>query len=199
MADHPPHPEPDDAPHRQPWEVLARTELLDAWPWLRVYREHVRLPTGVEIADYYRIDMPAYVEIFAVTTDSRVAMVEHYKHGPGMASLELPAGYVEDQRDGNAPINSARRELLEETGLVAPTWQPLGRFFIDGNRGCGWMIGFLATGAVYHQRPQLESTEVLVARLLPLAEVRDLWMSGKMMNVAAAALIGLALAHLSTP
>ena len=93
----------------KPWHVLSHDELLDCSPWLRVSAEHVRLPNGHEIEAFYRIEMPEWAQVFALTDEGRVAMIEHYKHGPGMMSLELPAGLLDA---GEAPEAAARRELL---------------------------------------------------------------------------------------
>lgn len=177
------------------WQIINQQTIADATPWLQVVKEHVQLPNGVEISDFYRVLMPAYVMIFALTQNRQVVTISHYKHGPQVVSLELPAGYVEaDEAD---PLATAQRELREETGMIADNWKPLGRFFIDGNRGCGWMHGFLATNATQQHQQALESTELLTMRLRPIEKLRATWLAGGVQNVAASALIGLALAHLA--
>lgn len=178
------------------WEVLACEEVGSWWPWVRVFRDHVRLPNGVEMPNFLRIDMVNYVQIFAVTKDQQVGMVEQYRHGPGMVTLELPAGGIEAESDDETPLASAKRELLEETGMVAETWRFLGKYFVDGNRGCGWMYAFLATQAEQVQDAQPEATEWLQPRLLPLEQVRQLWLDGTINSIGSAATLGLAFAHL---
>ncbi len=177
----------------QPWNVLAGQVLLDRWPWLRVWIEQVRLPNGHEISDYYRVELPEWAQVFAVTDDEHVAMIEHYKHGAGVFSLELPAGYIED---GEAVEDAARRELLEETGLAASGWQYLGRYFIDGNRGCGATHVFLARDARQVASPHLEASEIMVQHRLTLAEVRAAWLGGRIQNMSTLGAVGLALAAL---
>ncbi len=179
----------------KPWHVLSNTVLLDCSPWLRVFREHVRLPNGVELPDYYRIDLPDWTQIFAVLDDGRVAMIRHYKHGPGETSLELPAGYLDP---GESPNEAARRELLEETGLVADDWRSLGRYFIDGNRGCGETHIFLARGARQVSAPRLEASEVMEQHFLTLDEVRAAWLGGQLRNTGTLGAVGLALAALES-
>ncbi|MBI5929568.1 MAG: NUDIX hydrolase [Chloroflexi bacterium] len=181
--------------HKIAWETLSRTEMFDASPWLRVYREHVRMPNGVEIPDFYHVYMSNYTMTFALTDDQQVAMVEMYKQGSRQVMLELPAGGIEDD-EADDTLKAAKRELLEETGMVASHWTPLGKFSMDSNHGCGWMYAYLATGAVQQQGQDLDDTELLAAHLIPLDEVRQMWMSGKINGISSAALIGLALAHL---
>jgi ADP-ribose pyrophosphatase len=174
------------------WQILSQHVLYDGLPWLRLSSEHVRLPNGVEITDFYRIEMRSYVSIFALTKDHQVALVEHYKHGPGMVSLELPAGYIEE---GDDPLETAKRELREETGLTGEDWLPLGRYFIDGNRGCGWNYGFLVQNVCLVGEPQLENTEVMTLHFKPLEKVYALWYAGEITNAAMLGIVGYALAR----
>ncbi len=178
----------------KPWRVLGSTELLNRLPWLRVSAEHVRLPNGHEIPDFYRIDLPEWAQVFAVTDDGHVAMIEQYKHGPGVVSLELPAGYLEPGED---PQVAARRELREETGLASDEWRYLGRYFIDGNRGCGASHVFLVQQARQVGAPELEESEMITQRRLALDEVRAAWRDGTISNMSTVGAVGLALAILA--
>ncbi|HML22869.1 MAG TPA: NUDIX hydrolase [Aggregatilinea sp.] len=177
----------------KPWDTLSHEILLDRMPWLRIAVEHVRLPSGHEIEDFHRIEMPEWAQVFAVVEDGRVAMIEHYKHGPRTVSLELPAGYLDA---GEAPDTAARRELYEETGLEADDLQYLGRFFIDGNRGCGGSHIFVARHARQVSEPHLEASEDITQRRLALDDVRAACLDGRIKNIATVAAIGLAMAVL---
>jgi len=177
----------------QPWETLSSEELLDCRPWLAVQTEHVRLPNGHEIDRFYRIEMPEWTQVFALTDDGRVPLIEHWKQGARMVSLELPAGYLEI---GEAPESGARRELREETGVEASAWRYLGRFFMDGNRGCGASHIFLAQEARVVAPPHREESEIMTQHWLTLDELRTTWTKGRIRNIATIAAIGLALAAL---
>lgn len=179
----------------KPWQTLSTTLLLDQPPWLRVQAEHVRLPNGHEIGDFYRIDMPDWAQVFALDENGRVAMIEQYKHGPEMASLELPAGYLDP---GESPEEAARRELREETGLEAVDLQSLGSFFVDGNRGCGRTHVFLVRRARQVAVPHLEASEIITQHRLTPDEVRAAWLGGRIHNMGTIAAVGLALASMET-
>src|SRR5262245_38701399 len=126
------------------WEVLNETVVVDSPPWIRVTEEKVRLHDGKIVESFFRVEQPPFALIFAVTKDGKVPFITQYKHGPRARSMELPAGYIEPGED---PLESAKRELLEETGLIAAEWKPLGAYFLDGNRWCGQSHMFLALEA----------------------------------------------------
>ncbi len=58
-----------------------------------------------------------------------VLLVEQYRVPLGKVCLELPAGLIGDETEGEVPLESAMRELEEETGYRAAQWQDLGEFY----------------------------------------------------------------------
>lgn len=179
----------DDAP--LPWETLARREVLDRRPWLRVWSEDVLLPDGRVIEDFSTIEMPDYAMVVALTDDGLVVAERNYKHGPRRVGLHLPAGYLEPGED---PLAAARRELLEETGYAAERWATLGSFAIDGNRGGGTGHFFLAHGARLVAPPDAGDPEEIAVELLPLDALLAATRNGEINVLSVAAAIGLAAA-----
>ncbi|MBI1745044.1 MAG: NUDIX hydrolase [Acidobacteria bacterium] len=129
----------------KPWKPLDAVLLLSAPPWLNVYQESVELPSGRILNDFYRVVLPDFAVIVAVTPNKELVMVRSYKHGLRKISLSAPAGLVET---GELPLQTAQRELLEETGYAATEWRSMGRFIVDGNRQCGTAHIFLAENAL---------------------------------------------------
>lgn len=58
-----------------------------------------------------------------------VILVEQYRVPLGKFCLELPAGLIGDETEGEGALESARRELEEETGFRAAQWEDLGEFW----------------------------------------------------------------------
>ena len=69
---------------------------------------------------------PGSVAVVAVDVEGYVTLVRQLREPARARLLELPAGVVED---GEAPLETARRELEEETGLRRGHWRELGRFW----------------------------------------------------------------------
>jgi ADP-ribose pyrophosphatase len=66
--------------------------------------------------------------IVALTDLHELVLVEQFRPALGRPCIELPAGLVGDETDGEHVFDSARRELFEETGYEADTWEEFGEF-----------------------------------------------------------------------
>jgi ADP-ribose pyrophosphatase len=88
---------------------------------LKVHRDVVRLPDGSAGTREY-IRHPGAAAIVALFDDGRVLLERQYRYPQRREFIELPAGKLEP----NEPhLDTARRELLEETGYVADEWTRL--------------------------------------------------------------------------
>lgn len=174
------------------WKVLKRENILDCPPWLNVVRETIQLEDGYTVIDdFYRVDMPDFAMIFALTPDRKIPLVEQYKHAAGKRILELPAGYLEP---GENALDAAKRELLEECGMRASEWRRIGSFVKDGNKGCGSCYAFLALDAETVAAPSSGDLQSQIVHHMTPRQVIDLWLSGEIVEMSSTGVIGLGLA-----
>jgi ADP-ribose pyrophosphatase len=178
----------------KPWEVLERKELMDASPYLKLYRETIQIENGDIIDDYYTIDQRDFTVIFAMVGTSQVLCIRHYKHGAKRINLGLPAGYIEE---GETSLSAAQRELLEETGYSGKEWELLGTFVVDGNRGCGNVHVFFASDLVKKQEPDPDDLEKISLEQISLKKLPGLLANGEVATLGAAIGIALGLLHLT--
>lgn len=152
----------DDPYHSRNWEVVSRRQVLDGSPWLRVFRETLRLPDGRLVDDFYTLETHDFVVVVSFPESDKMLLLRQYRHGPRQVVLNFPAGYITPDEE---PLHAARRELLEEAGYGGGQWDSLGAFVVDGNRGNGRAHVFLARGVSRQQEPDsgdLEDQEILL-------------------------------------
>ena len=152
------------------WEILS-TEYLIRRPWLTARRDHVKLPTGVENPEFYVLEYPDWVNVIAITKEGEFVMIRQYRHGLGETRYELCAGVSEEGED---PVESARRELYEETGYGGGEWQPWMTISANPSTTNNLTHCFLATGVERISSQHLEETEDITVHLLTEAEVKEL-------------------------
>jgi ADP-ribose pyrophosphatase len=179
----------------QPWQTLNSRLLLDRSPWLRVLAEDVQLPDGRVVEAYLRLDTPDYIMVVPVDEGGQFGFIRSYKRGVDDIDLQPPAGMIEPGED---PLESAKRELLEEMGCQADSWRGLGRYVIGGNMRGGWAHIFLATGCRQVATPDSGDLEEQELIWLTEAEAHALWAAGELAQMSSAAALGLAFAHLNS-
>jgi ADP-ribose pyrophosphatase len=89
------------------------------------------------------IEHPGAVVILPLHADGRIFWVRQHRWAAQCKLLELPAGTLEA---GEEPEATARRELIEEAGYAAATWQHLGGFFTAPGFCSEYIHAYLATG-----------------------------------------------------
>jgi ADP-ribose pyrophosphatase len=100
-------------------------------------------------------------------SDGQVTLVRQQRVAAGGKVLELPAGILEA---GESPLESARRELREETGLHAGEWVEVATFFSSPGFTDERIHLFIATGLEQGEASPDESEDIELVRM-PLDEV----------------------------
>ena len=158
------------------WTVLSSTYPFSC-PWLRVRKDVVRLPSDVEIPDFYVGELPDWVNIIAITNEGDFLIEEQYRHGIGRVCFELCAGIIEK---GESPLESAKRELLEETGYVSNEWVAYGECSPNASGCNNCCYTFIATNIQKIADPQLEKTEDIAIHLFNEKQLKEVMQDGRM-------------------
>ena len=168
---------------RGPWTVLSTREVY-ANPWIRVREDQVLRPNGSP-GIYGVVHCENAVGMVAVTDDGQVYLVGQYRYPTDEYSWEFPTGTA---NPGEPPLESARRELREETGLTAARWTPLGR--VQVSNSVTDQVGYLYLAQdLTRGDAEPDETEDLVVRTLPLEEAVAQAVSGEISQ--AFAVVGL--------
>ncbi|MGO9449501.1 MAG: NUDIX hydrolase [Candidatus Binataceae bacterium] len=108
-------------------------------PWVEMVEREVQFKRGGASEIYHAVSLADYVAILAVTPDGRFPLVHQFRPAIEGFTWELPSGMVDD---GESPIETCRRELLEETGFAALAIQDLGMTWVDVGRLCNRLHAF---------------------------------------------------------
>ena len=162
-------------PENRPWRVLS-SEYVARRPWFTVRRESVELPTGAVVPEWYVFEFPDWVNVIARTAAGEFVMISQYRHALGETHYELVAGTCEQ---GETAEQSARRELLEETGYVSEHWQYLGSTIDSSAKLTNYMHLFLATNCRHVAGQHLDATEILTVEAVPLKKAVDMVMTNE--------------------
>ncbi len=138
----------------QAWRVV-REQTVYADRWVRVVLADVRLPNGraYTYTTLWRVPGAAVV---ALNERDEILLLQEYRHPLREVIHQLPGGLVDE---GETPLSTAQRELLEETGYTAEEWERLG--IVQDNPGLidGATTLFLARGLQQVSEPAPEWTE----------------------------------------
>ena len=158
---------------QNPWRTLSSRTIYRN-PWLVLREDRVIRPDGAE-GIYSVVEMRPSCGIVAINEDNQIALVGQWRYVHDRYSLEIPTGGSEL---GETPLDAAKRELLEETGLTAEDWTGLGT--IDNSNGCTtdvahvFLARSLTTGSSIPQ-----GDEQVELRWMPFADAVAAVMEGK--------------------
>jgi 8-oxo-dGTP pyrophosphatase MutT (NUDIX family) len=155
------------AQHDNPWKTLSVREVYDN-PWIRVDEHQVINPSG-NPGIYGKVAFKNRAcAIIPLDDQVNTWIVGQYRYTLDQYSWELPMGGAPLGAD---PLEGAKRELKEETGLTAQRWETIATVHISNcitdEIGIVYVAEDLEQGD-----PEFEETEQLQIRRLPF---RDLW------------------------
>lgn len=151
---------------QNPWQVLSEKMLYDN-PWIQVTEYNVINPSGGK-GIYGKVHFKNIaIGILPLDADGNTYLVGQFRFPLNQYSWEIPEGGGAYHID---PLESAKRELLEETGLVAMHWTTILHLHLSNSVSDEWAVVFLAR-ELQQRTAQPEETEQLSVRKLPFGEV----------------------------
>ncbi len=186
----------DDPRDAELSEVITAEDTMFSGLIFDVNRIHVTLPNGHESArDVVR--HRGAVAVVALTDDGRICLVRQYRTALDRVTVEIPAGKLDPGED---PLTCAKRELLEETGMVADRMAFLTTLATTPGFTDERIHLYMATGLTFGPAHPDED-EFLNVDLVPLDELIDAVLDGRIEDskTVCGALICDAVAHRLEP
>lgn len=170
--------------HHNPWQVLGEKPMYDN-NWIRITEYDVINPSGGK-GIYGKVHFKNLaMGIVPLDEEWNTWLVGQYRFPIGKYSWEIPEG---GGIIGIEPLESAKRELKEETGLVASEWTEILRLYLSNSVTDEYSIIFLAKGLTQEEALP-EETESLMVKKLPFDKAYEMVRSGEITDVMSVAAI----------
>lgn len=158
-----------------PWQTLSSEEKYDN-RWINVTEYQVINPAGGK-GIYGKVHFKnKAIGIVALDENNDTWLVGQWRYTLNEWSWEIPEGGGPLTDD---PLDSAKRELKEETGLLADRWTIIQRAHLSNSVSDEECLLYLAEGLTQHES-ELEDTEAdLKVRKLPFTDALQMVLSGK--------------------
>jgi len=173
-------------PHGEPWRPGTERVVFESG-WITVTEQTATAPTG-RPAPYGMVRFKNLaVAVLPVHEDGTIVLVGQHRFPLRDYSWELPEGGAPLAED---PLEGAKRELAEETGLAAAEWREVMRTQLSNSVTDERMVGYLALGL--SQAPAAhaaDDTEAIVLQRVPFREALDAAVAGYLPDMLTVAML----------
>lgn len=163
----------------KPWKTLSKKPVYEN-AWIRLEHHEVVNPSNKEgiygLVHFKNIA----VSVFPLDDAGNTYLVGQYRYTLDAYSWELPEGGCLIT-ENESPLQAAKRELEEETGLQATEWKELGTCFLSNSVTDEKAYMYLAKG-LQQGISAPEETESLVVKKLPIKEVFNMAENGEIQD-----------------
>lgn len=163
-------------------KTISKKEIYDGVV-VNLSVEEVLLPNG-EVSTREIIKVKDSVGILALNKDGKVIMVKQYRKAIEKEIYEIPAGCIDDGEDA---LETAKRELLEETGYAEGEFSLIGEFYSSPGTSRTKQSLFFAKDVVkVSENLDLDSDEFLVVEEISVEEFERFYESGELCDLKTA-------------
>jgi 8-oxo-dGTP pyrophosphatase MutT (NUDIX family) len=170
--------------HINPWKVLGEKKIYEN-PWIKVTEFDVLNPSGGK-GIYGKVHFKS-IAVGALPLDEELNtyLVGQFRFTIDQYSWEIPEG---GGAFGVDPVESAKRELLEETGLVAEEYTKIVEMHLSNSVTDEYAVVYLARNLSQHTASP-EETEQLQVKKVPFEEAYQMVLRGEIMDSMSVAAI----------
>ena len=160
-----------------PWKTI-REEVRYENDWIRVEHHEVLKPSG-QPGIYGKVHFKnTAIAVLPIDQEGNTYLVGQYRYTIQDYSWELPEGGCLHE----LPLEAAKRELVEETGLIAEKWTFLGEHYLSNSVTDEKSVMFLAQD-LHVSQANPEDTEVLKIKKIPIQAAIQMALHGEIKDI----------------
>jgi 8-oxo-dGTP pyrophosphatase MutT (NUDIX family) len=161
-------------PEDNPWQIKSSKEIYDN-PWIKLTEYQIINPAG-NPGIYGKVHFKnRAIGIVPLDAELNTYLVGQYRFVLNQYCWEIPEG---GGPLTDAPLDAAKRELLEETGLTASNWTEIQQMHLSNSVTDELCYIYVATGLEQFE-PEPEDTEQLMVKKLPFDDVYQMVCNGQ--------------------
>ncbi len=162
----------------EPW-VTTKEQVEYTTKIFKVLSRDMKIESENHSATFSILDAPDWINVIALTPENEIVLVEQYRYGIEKPTLELPGGVCDP---GETPLESSKRELLEETGYSSEEWVNLGSVSSNPAMQTNYTHTFLGRNCMKTSEQLLDGNERINVHVMPLVEFLDLVARGEIVH-----------------
>lgn len=170
--------------HKNPWTTLTSEKIYDS-PWISLTKHDVLNPNGnpgtYSVVHFKNLA----IGILPLDKDNYTWIVGQYRYPVNQYSWEIPEGG--GKRDVQ-PLDSAKRELLEETGITAQKWTKIQEMYLSNSASDEFCILYIAQDLSFGEA-EPEDDEQLEVRKLHFDELYQMVETGEITDSLTVAIV----------
>lgn len=155
------------------WQTKL-SQIVFSCPFFNVRKDLIKTPFEENLS-YWVVERNDFSIVLPVDSQNNIYFVKQYRHPVSQDTLELPMGTSLNQEN---LLTCAKRELLEETGIMAEKWEKIGEFFTANGFTAQKAEVFLALNLNFGVS-QPDQTEILTTEKIQTSEISHYISTGK--------------------
>lgn len=148
-----------------PWKVVS-SKIMYKNPWMRIREDAVITPMGTK-GIYGVMESNDSVMIVALNDKDELYLVRPFSYPDASWNWELPGGGGDKQH----PVEASKRELEEETGILANTWEKLGKIRVCNGLMTEQMTVYIAHDLSFTGEKEVSTEQIDTAKFISMQEV----------------------------